>query len=262
MSQIEIIDPNLQALLQKPFATLNNLDGVLYRSQLGRKTIAFEFQNQNYFAKIHNGVGWKEIFKNILQLRLPIIGAKTEWNALLALQTLAIPAPIVVAYGSKGINPSSMQSFIITKALPDSINLEDYFKQNKQISFMDKKKIITAVAAIAKKLHSNGINHRDFYLCHFLLDKHDRGDMPLIYIIDLHRAQMRNKVPLRWQVKDISGLYFSSMDLNFTRQDYLRFLKEYTGKSIDYILKHYNVFLSRVQKRAEALYRKNSSSTL
>jgi tRNA A-37 threonylcarbamoyl transferase component Bud32 len=251
-----ILEPRLSHFLENPFVTLNAMEGTIYRLQPGRKTIAFTFNEQTYFAKIHSGVGWKEIIKNLLQLRLPIISAKTEWNALLALQKIGIMAPIPVAFGEKGVDPARMQSFILTKALPASINLEEYFKST-AISFTQKKNIILRVAQITKSLHEHGINHRDLYLCHFLLDQTAaHSSKPLIYLIDLHRAQIRSKVPFRWRVKDISGLYFSTLDLNFTQRDYLRFMLFYTGKSLRTLLNQEHFFWKTVSTKAKRLHLK------
>lgn len=250
----EIKDPELKNFLQDPFVTLSTLDGTVYRSQPGRKTIAFNLNTQTYFAKIHTGVGWKEIIKNILQLRLPVISAKTEWNALLALKKLNILAPTPVAFGEKGIDPSRLQSFIITKSLPESINLEDFLKQNGSITFTLKNKLIETVARIAKQLHENGINHRDFYLCHFLLDQNKSSSD--LYIIDLHRAQIRRKTPLRWKIKDLSGLYFSTMNFNFTQRDYLRFIRIYTNKTLRESLRKDHLFWKIISIKAKRLYQK------
>ena len=43
----------------------------------------------HYFAKIHHGVGWREILKNLLHLKLPVLGAENEWRALNLLPRLA-----------------------------------------------------------------------------------------------------------------------------------------------------------------------------
>ena len=39
-----------------------------------------------------------------------------------------------------------------------------------------------------------------------------------LYLIDLHRMQLRRKTPSRWIVKDIAGLYYSSMDIGLTKR--------------------------------------------
>ena len=69
------------------------------------------------------------------------------------------------------------------------------------------------------------------YLCHFLLDEQALKDhhKVVIYLIDLHRAQIRDFIPLRWLIKDLASLYYSSLNLGLSIKDYLRFIKKYTG---------------------------------
>ena len=81
-------------------------------------------------------------------------------------------------------------------------------------------------------MHSSGINHRDYYICHFLLDvSADVQSVPpssiRLSLIDLHRVQLRRRTPARWIVKDIGGLYFSSMRIGLTWHDIYRFMSEY-----------------------------------
>ena len=72
--------------------------------------------------------------------------------------------------------------------------LEELFEE-RQVTFPLKRILAGKLGQIARKLHVNGINHRDFYLCHFLYEV-DSLD-PSLYLIDLHRAQLRNRTPLR-----------------------------------------------------------------
>jgi hypothetical protein len=254
------LDPALQHILKNPFSTLEKIDATIHRLQPGRKTISFILGDQVYFAKIHMGVGWKEILKNIIQLRWPIVGAETEWKALLKLKALNIGAPIPIAFGKKGVNPASFKSFIVTKALENTINLDEFFSLKNRIDFKFKYSLIKTVATIARKLHENGVNHRDFYLCHFLLDKSQlEQSVPIIYLIDLHRAQIRRSVPFRWKIKDIGGLYFSTMDFEFTRGDYLRFVRYFMEKSLRKTFKEDGDFWKAVVVRADRLYKKHHS---
>lgn len=254
---IKILSNDLGELLRDPFVDLEKLEGVVYRRQPGRKTIAFPHHAKTYFAKIHTGAGWKEILKNLFQLRWPIISAEPEWNALSKLKTLGIQAPVPVAFGKQGMNPARLKSFIITEAIVSTINLEEFLKTKNTFEFSVKKRFIEVVSGIAKTLHENGINHRDFYLCHFLLDSAETDLLnPQIYLIDLHRAQCRRKVPFRWKVKDIAGLYFSTMNFNFTTRDYLRFIRCYTGQSLRSALEEDRFFWRTVTIKARKLYRK------
>ena len=253
------LDSALQKVLKNSFSALEKMDATTHRLQPGRKTISFTLGDQTYFAKIHTGVGWKEIFKNIALLRWPIIGAETEWKALLKLSALNIHGPIPVAFQKKGMNPATLKSFIVTKALENTINLEEFFSQKDCVDFKFKHDLIKEVAKIARSLHQNGINHRDFYLCHFLLDKTqlEKGNL-ILYLIDLHRAQIRFRVPFRWRVKDIGGLYFSTMNFKFTHRDYLRFMRYFTGKSLHETLKEDCDFWKAVVMKAGRLYEKTT----
>ena len=58
-----------------PFKTLRAMEGNIHRQFNSRKTFQFFLNGKSYFAKLHTGVGWAEILKNILQFRLPIVGA-------------------------------------------------------------------------------------------------------------------------------------------------------------------------------------------
>jgi len=122
-----------------------------------------------------------------------------------------------------------------------------------------KRWILNKVVETARVIHENGANHRDFYLCHFLLDAHfEQGDQvspeSKLYLIDLHRIQMRRKTPERWAVKDIAGLYYSSKDIGLTRRDLLRFMKLYRGKPLREILKNEMGFWKKVESRGNKLY--------
>jgi hypothetical protein len=106
-------------------------------------------------------------------------------------------------------------------------------------------------------MHQNGVNHRDFYICHFLLQQPWDGteENLHLYVIDLHRVQCRNKTPRRWVVKDIGSLHFSAMELGLTRRDLLRFMREYRQRPLRQILSAEDGFWREVQQRADALYR-------
>ena len=249
--------------VQDSFDQLFAIDGRVYREQDGRKTLRFTLEGKSYFAKFHHGIGWKGIIKNLLQLRLPVIGAQTEWRAIQRLQQLGIKTMHLVGYGKRGWNPARLKSFVITEELANTISLEDFCRDwpTSPPSYALKRALINKVAEIARALHEHGINHRDFYICHFLLDisagreRIDPNDLNL-YIIDLHRMQIRRHIPRRWRVKDIAGLYFSSMDIGLTQRDILRFLGYYFALPWQKVLVQQQDLLRDIEKRAVSLYEK------
>lgn len=240
------------------------LSGECVRSKEGRVTQRVIINQKAYYVKQHRGVGWREIFKNMLQLRFPVTSAKNEWVAIRKLEQMQIPVANIAAYGTAGVNPASKQSFILTGELAPTISLEDLSRNWKKEPppFIFKRYLIKQVALIAKKLHENGMNHRDFYLCHFLLDTSQKIDFKnpnncKIYLIDLHRAQIREKTPERWLIKDVASLYFSSMDVGLTRNDLCYFIKIYRGKKLRDVITNEKEFWHKVIIRGERLYRNN-----
>lgn len=242
------------------FSLAQQQQGEIFRSKEGRRTLRFELVGKSYFLKLHQGVGWGEIIKNLLQLRLPIVGAKNEWQAIRFLEQHQLDTMKIAAYGEQGCNPAKKLSFLITDDLVDTMNLEYLGEQWRQTppKFEVKSRLIRKIALISKKMHENGMNHRDFYLCHFLLERsfektNTIEDDTHLFLIDLHRAQIRNKVPQRWLVKDIGSLLFSAFDVALTQRDLFRFMKEYSGLSLRDTLTKQHDFWSKVQQRAVKL---------
>lgn len=240
------------------FERFMTLSGQCFRDQPGRLTQRFTVGGENYFIKQHSGVGWKEIVKNLFQLRLPILSAKNEWQAIQKLQLLGVATPQIVGYGKRGNNPASYQSFIIMKELAPVLSLEDLCKTwpNQPPKFVFKLHLIKEVARIARTLHRNGINHRDFYICHFLFDLSSNSSLMAqrLYLIDLHRACIRKLTPKRWIIKDLSGLYFSSKDIGLTRRDLYRFMINYCELNLREILSSEKAFWLKVKQRGDQLY--------
>ena len=247
------------------FDYIMQLDGEVYRDVGNRRTLRFELGGKRYFLKAHYGVGWREIFKNLSQLKLPVTGARNEWRAIRRLEQLGVATMKLVARGERGCNPATRQSFVITEALENTESLEDFcgaWEQHPPVSRAGirlKRELIRRIATVSRIMHRNGINHRDYYICHFLLDvSADVLAVPpeslRLSLIDLHRVQLRRHTPERWIVKDIGGLYFSSMRIGLTQRDVYRFMKVYRDKPLRAILAEDGRFWSRCRLRACSLY--------
>lgn len=258
------LDNEIKNFLSTPheaFEQLMALRGECFRHQEGRLTQRVVLGDKPYFIKQHRGVGWKEIFKNIFQWRLPVLGAKNERQAIAKLESLGIAVPKVAAFGQRGVNPAKLQSFILMEELAPTLSLEEVSRlwRNQPPSFALKRKLIEEVARIARTMHEAGVNHRDFYICHFLLDTslgldNINAKNVKLYLIDLHRAQIRYAAPQRWIIKDLAGLYFSSKDIGLTQRDIYRFMSAYTLKSLREIKDGNQIFWQKVKIRGERLY--------
>lgn len=255
--------PELRTYFQgdASFDDILNLQGEVFRSHKNRKTLRIVQNGRGYFVKIHRRIGWGEVLKNMFSLQWPVLSARNEYRAIQKLETLGIGTMNICGFGERGIPPVWIESFLITEELENTISLEelcrDWKKNPPDFSF--KTALIHKVAGIARTLHRNGLNHRDFYICHFLLDLQGKTgpSSPTLYLIDLHRTQMRQRTPDRWIVKDIAGLFFSSMDAGLTRRDLFRFIRTYSGKPLRDALRDDREFWNRVSHRAITLYKRH-----
>jgi len=247
------------------FDYIMQLDGELFRDMDNRRTLRFTLGGRRYFLKAHYGVGWREILKNLLQLKLPVLGARNEWQAIRHLERVGVETMRLVGRGQRGWNPAGRESFVLTEALEETCSLEDFCgawektppATSEEIRL--KRELINRVARVARLMHGSGMNHRDFYLCHFLLGSCGDiiGQPPArlhLFLIDLHRVQLRRRTPARWIIKDIGGLYFSSMRIGLTRRDLFRFMAAYRDKPLRATLNEDARFWRRCRKRAHALY--------
>lgn len=252
---------------QDAFVAVEQLQGEVYRELEGRRTLRTEVDGRGYFVKIHRGIGWGEIFKNLFSLRLPVLGAGQEWRAIQRLHEVGVPTMTAVAYGERGDNPAKQHSFIVTEELAPTIDLEQ-FSLNWQEQPPEpclKRALISEVAKMTGNMHRAGVNHRDCYICHFLLhtDKPVSATGFRLSLIDLHRAQIHPSLPVRWRNKDLAGLYFSAMNIGLTRGDKLRFLKTYFSAvhspdagalpSLRQVLRDEAALLGWLQRKADKL---------
>lgn len=262
----------MQLILAEPFKSLwagkdafdevENLQGQVYRELEARRTLRTEVNGKGYFVKIHRGIGWAEILKNLITARLPVLGAGQEWRAIQRLGEAGVPTMTAVAYGECGSDPAQQHSFIVTEELAPTTDLEQLtlnWSEQPPAPTM-KWALIRRVAQMTGRMHAAGVNHRDCYICHFLLhtDKPFNVEDFRLSVIDLHRAQLRAEVPRRWRDKDLAGLYFSALNIGLTQRDLLRFLKVYfrvagSSRPLRQILRDEAALLRWLQRKADRL---------
>ena len=249
---------------EDPFDAVLRLEGEVFREHKHRRTLRVELDGRAYFVKIHGNTSSMEILKHAALVRWPVLTAQNERDAIRRLDALGVPTTRIAGYGCRGTSPSRLESFIITDALDETTSLDELVRDWGGLRGHDRvrlrRTLLRKVAAIARNLHKNGLNHRDFYLCHFLVPDRDwstwrEGDPLDVHVIDLHRAQVRSIVPERWVVKDLGGLLFSSLDAGLTGRDYLRFLSVYFGRPWREVVARRSRFFRRIVKRAVKVYR-------
>ena len=245
---------------QDAFVAVDALNGEVFRQRDGRRTFRCEIGGRGYFVKIHHGIGWGEIVKNLLVGRAPILGAGNEWQAIHRLTAIGIDTMRAVVFGQRGWNPARRHSFLITEELAPTISLEDFCREwaHQPPPTALKHALIRRVADMAGRMHRAGVNHRDFYLCHFLLhlEPQPTAQNLKLSLIDLHRAQSRTQVPRRWRDKDLAGLYFSALGIGLTQRDFLRFLRVYFARPLRAILREEAPLLRHLAQEGRRLQAK------
>ena len=264
------LEPQLQPLVKghEAFDQMMTMEGEPFRREPGRETVRVTIGRRSYFIKRHFGVGWGEVLKNLLVLKWPVLGAANEWQAIPRLREIGVATPGLVGFGQRGWNPARLESFVVTEALTNTLSLEELLAPGSPYRELDasqrlklKWALLEEVANIARKLHENGFNHRDFYLCHFHLERDSLrgvglGEKARLWLIDLHRMQIRAATPRRWRLKDLAGLYHSALDAGLSKTDCFRFIHYYGGTTLRQELSARSPFWRRVSAKARRLYRK------
>lgn len=239
---------------ERAFDEVRSLQGTVARSLETRKTIRFELEGGAYYAKYHKGGSVGELLKNFLSLRMPVFSAKNEWEAIEHLHRNGVDTMTAVAYGYRGVAPLWTESFLITEELKDCISLAEVFSLGiwGTLRLQERRNLVFLLADTVKKMHEAGVNHRDCYLCHFLWNR----DENKLYIIDLHRSQIRQRVPYRWLLKDIASLYFSSLSQDIPSTYFMRFAKVYGQERLKDLLPSISKKVEKIRHHNKSLIKK------
>ena len=146
------------------------------------------------------------------------------------LEAANIQTPKVVAFGSEWSGLVERRSFVVTEQIAGEAlerKLPRFLLEPERDGNLEKKmKFIHELADFARRFHKTGLRHRDFYLAHLFWDKKEG-----LRLIDLFRV-FRPVQSLRYQIKDLAQLYYSSPGSVFSSADKLRFYKSYNEVAV------------------------------
>ncbi len=211
------------------YDALEQANGVVYRQAAGRRTVRLDATGGSYFAKLHTGVGWREIAKNLLVGKRPVLGAGNEFAACRQLAAHGVHAPRVAAFGACAGNPARRRSFLVSPALTGMASLEE-LTAGGNLPPLLRRHLIVAAGDLLRTMHDAGVHHRDCYLAHIFADTAQwKEGRPALAVIDLHRAWVRGRLPRRWRRRDLAALLVSAAPLRLTGRELLRFAAAYAG---------------------------------
>ena len=155
---------------------------------------------------------------------------RKEWEVIEAFRECGIPTLTPVAAGEK-VTLLRQESFLMTEELTGFQSLErflqEYFSPPLPLEkIIEKRALIKELADIAKRMHSAGLNHRDFYCCHIFIRQSDDGRREW-RVLDLQRVDRRRWFRSHWIIKDLAALNYSASPQIITKNDRMRFLIHY-----------------------------------
>ena len=239
------------------FSALSAMEGEVYRRSASRRTSRVVIAGKAYFAKVNEGVGWREIAKNVLAGKRPVLGARHDFEASRRLRDRGVAVPGVAAFGETGVNPARRRSLAIHDALEGFRSLEDvghgWLLTPPPVAL--KRALLTEAGRLTAAMHAAGVCHRDYYACHLMANaaKLDEGEAELA-VIDLHRAEVHRRLPRRARVRDLGALLYSTSAMPLTERDRLRFVAAYAGTTASDQLRCRGGFWRAVGRRADRLH--------
>jgi len=182
-------------------------------------------QQAVYFKRyVYPRKNWREF---VLRPAKPAV----EFWAYSRLQELGIPTLEVVAFAEKRRFGIMLAGCIVTKGIPDTLNLDD-FARNVWCHWPRARRMETARAlartllAQARTAHRNGFFHHDLKWRNILVNP--AGDPASLVWIDAPRASRMRFRERRGVITDLSGLARIAISL-FSRFELMRFIHIYLG---------------------------------
>jgi heptose I phosphotransferase len=209
-----------------------------FHAKQGRSTARVRFDSPwgplSVYLKRHFELPWSARLSALLHPSGKHSPAAAEWAHLERARGLGVSVPDVVAAGER-IGPwGALQSFLIIAELEGCLPLNEALPiLSARLPAPEfhrvKRQLVMEMAAMTAKLHGANVFHKDLYLCHFFLEPNLSGaNGRRLTLIDLHRLGEHRLTSVRWQVKDLAQLLYSTFDVReIDDRDRARFWMHY-----------------------------------
>lgn len=224
----------------------NFSNGETIKQIKARSVIRFEAPHHDikrtFYIKRHNSefIGLSRLFSRLFPRR-SLSQGKLEFENICDFRKNNLPTAVPVAVGEKFSRFFWVRSFLITEDFSPFISLEALLENQAQVlsgpKGENKKRILLKeIAVLARRMHKNGFNHRDFNATHILLNYNNGSDIPQIALFDLQRVEKRKYCRFRWKIKSIARLNFTLPDDIFNIKDRISIFLSYKEKrSLNFI---------------------------
>jgi heptose I phosphotransferase len=243
-------------------AVMHSASGRLLRTLPDRENWRLELNSagkrQVLFLKKHRIRSLSDRLRAWLGRRSAVSAGRTEAENVAALEQVGIESMRVVAYGEQ-VTRGVAQSFFMTEELRGFVQLDHFVRQRfvpaAECTRPDAElsALAATVADVARRFHSAGFNHRDFYCCHLFIQE-SHGPRFTVRLIDLQRVERRRWLRRRWIVKDLAQLAYSAPRERITRSLRMAFIKRYLG--VERLSAADKRFVRQIVRRQQAMQRR------
>ncbi len=221
-------------------AIWNCRDGETVKKIKERSVIRIRMQTskgKRYFYLKHHKhqyIGLRRLFAPIF-FKPFLSEGKKEFQNICDFREKKIATVVPVAAGEKFTRFFWVKSFLVTEDFSPFVSLEDLL-ENQPEFFMGpdsknrKKILIDEVTLLARRMHKQGLNHRDFNSTHILLHYDRRSDVPKVALFDLQRVDRNRFLSFRWMVKSLARLNYSLPAEIFNAEDRICLFLSYIGE--------------------------------
>jgi hypothetical protein len=197
---------------------------------------------------------WRDSWRRRWEHRSRMTPGELEYRIATALLQAGIPVPAPLAWGWRG-HPHQRQSFVILQAVPGQpaeVWATRLSADGPAESWHHKRRMVMALADLARRFHALGFRHRDFYLNHVFVSGSARTmELSLIDLQRVFRPRWRSQ---RWQVKDLAQLNFSATREAFSQTLRLRFFCHYLG--VQSLKPEHKRLLHRILRKTRSMARR------
>jgi heptose I phosphotransferase len=160
---------------------------------------------------------------------------KKEFENICSFREHGLPTVVPIAAGERKIPGEGEQSFVLTEDFSPYVQLEALVEQDPGVfmgesGLLRKEELLREIAALARKMHRAGFNHKDFNATHILLHYGSGCKTPALALFDLQRVESGVLWRWRWPIKSMARLNYSLPRELFSQEDRVRMWKAYRKK--------------------------------
>lgn len=219
----------------------NYKGGVTAKKIKERSVIRIEIEGEHgtqvFYIKLHKRrfIGMKRFFSLIFP-KVAVSEGRLEFENICEFRKKNLPTVAPVAAGELYHRYFWIESFLVTEAFFPFVPLEEILETDPGF-FMGKsgekrkRNLIEAISGFAVRMHSAGLNHRDYNATHILLYYQNGSDIPDFSVFDLQSVDKKKILKFRWMIKSLARVNYSlPLDI-FNERDRLYLFLSYKGKS-------------------------------